>query len=75
VRATGRHPQGNGHVIFGTGFHVTDMLMASWIHGREGRTPVDVWIGGAQAHRGTTVAGFPHWFMLVGPIPDSDPPR
>ncbi len=54
-------------VIFGTGFHVTDMPIAARIRGREGRTLADVWSGGAQAHRGTTVAGFPNLFMLVGP--------
>jgi cation diffusion facilitator CzcD-associated flavoprotein CzcO len=54
-------------IIFGTGFHVTDMPMASWIHGRDGRTLAEVWSGGAQAHRGTTVAGFPNLFVLVGP--------
>lgn len=54
-------------VIFGTGFHVTDMPMSSWICGRDGRTLADAWADGAQAHRGTTVAGFPNLFMLVGP--------
>ncbi len=54
-------------VIFGTGFHVTDMPMASWIHGRDGRTLAEVWSGGARAHRGTTVSGFPNLFVLVGP--------
>jgi cation diffusion facilitator CzcD-associated flavoprotein CzcO len=54
-------------IIFGTGFHVSDMPMASWIHGRDGRTLAEVWSGGPQAHRGTTVAGFPNLFILVGP--------
>jgi hypothetical protein len=54
-------------IIFGTGFHVTDMPMATRIRGRDGRTLDDVWSSGAQAHRGTTLAGFPHLFMLVGP--------
>ncbi len=54
-------------VILGTGFHVTDMPIAARIHGRDGRTLADVWSDGAQAHRGTTVAGFPNLFMLVGP--------
>ena len=54
-------------VIFGTGFHVTDMPMVTWIRGRDGRTLAEVWSGGAQAHRGTTVAGFPNLFILVGP--------
>ncbi|MGH3777920.1 MAG: flavin-containing monooxygenase [Pseudonocardiaceae bacterium] len=54
-------------VIFGTGFHVTDFPMAARIRGREGQTLAEVWSDGARAHRGTTVAGFPNLFMLVGP--------
>lgn len=54
-------------IIFGTGFHVTDMPVAARLRGRDGRTLAEVWSGGAQAHRGTTVAGFPNLFMLVGP--------
>ncbi|MGH3821642.1 MAG: flavin-containing monooxygenase [Pseudonocardiaceae bacterium] len=54
-------------IIFGTGFHVTDMPMATRLRGRDGRTLAEVWSGGAQAHRGTTIAGFPNLFMLVGP--------
>jgi cation diffusion facilitator CzcD-associated flavoprotein CzcO len=54
-------------IIFGTGFHVTDMPMAIRLRGRDGRTLAEVWSGGAQAHRGTTIAGFPNLFMLVGP--------
>ncbi|HSL09580.1 MAG TPA: NAD(P)/FAD-dependent oxidoreductase [Pseudonocardiaceae bacterium] len=54
-------------VIFGTGFHVTDFPMAVRIRGRDGRSLADVWAEGVQAHRGTTVAGFPNLFMLVGP--------
>lgn len=54
-------------IIFGTGFHVTDMPVASRIRGRDGRSLADTWADGAQAHRGTTVTGFPNLFMLVGP--------
>ncbi len=54
-------------IIFGTGFHVTDMPVASRIRGRGGRSLADTWSDGAQAHRGTTVAGFPNLFLLVGP--------
>ncbi|HEY6423893.1 MAG TPA: NAD(P)/FAD-dependent oxidoreductase [Pseudonocardiaceae bacterium] len=54
-------------IIFGTGFHVTDLPVAARIRGRQGRTLAEVWSDGAQAHRGTTVAGFPNLFMLVGP--------
>lgn len=54
-------------IIFGTGFRVTDPPMASWIYGRDGRTLAQAWSGGAQAHLGSAVAGFPNLFLLVGP--------
>ncbi len=54
-------------IIFGTGFRVTDTPAASRIRGRGGRSLAGAWAHGAQAHRGTTVAGFPNLFMLVGP--------
>ncbi len=54
-------------IILGTGFHVTDMPIATWVRGRYGRTLDDVWQGSPQAYLGTTVAGFPNLFMLVGP--------
>jgi cation diffusion facilitator CzcD-associated flavoprotein CzcO len=54
-------------LIFGTGFHVTDIPMASRVTGRGGRTLDDVWQGSAQAFRGTTVSGFPNLFILLGP--------
>jgi cation diffusion facilitator CzcD-associated flavoprotein CzcO len=54
-------------VIFGTGFHVIDLPVAERIRGRDGATLADLWQGSPQAHRGTTVAGYPNLFMLVGP--------
>jgi cation diffusion facilitator CzcD-associated flavoprotein CzcO len=54
-------------IILGTGFHVTDMPVAEWVHGHDGRTMDEVWQGTPQAYLGTTVAGFPNLFMLVGP--------
>jgi cyclohexanone monooxygenase len=55
-------------IIFGTGFHVTDMPMSSWLRGRDGRSLAETWRGtGMRAHRGTTVPGFPNLFLLVGP--------
>ena len=32
-------------IILGTGFHVTDMPIAAWVRGRDGRTLDDVWQG------------------------------
>jgi hypothetical protein len=43
------------------------MPIATWVRGRDGRTMDDVWQGSPQAYLGTTVAGFPNLFMLVGP--------
>ena len=54
-------------IIFGTGFHVTDPPAAEVVRGRDGRTLAETWDGSMQAHRGTTIAGFPNLFFLVGP--------
>jgi cation diffusion facilitator CzcD-associated flavoprotein CzcO len=54
-------------IILGTGFQVTDPPLARHIRGRDGRTLAEVWAGSPQAHVGTTVAGFPNLFVLMGP--------
>jgi cation diffusion facilitator CzcD-associated flavoprotein CzcO len=54
-------------IIFATGFQPTDPPLASHIHGRGGRTLASAWAGSPQAHLGTTVAGFPNLFLLLGP--------
>ncbi len=54
-------------IIFGTGFHVTDIPVASRLAGRGGLLLSEHWRGGMHAHRGTTTAGFPNLFVLVGP--------
>lgn len=54
-------------IIFGTGFQVTDPPLAGRTRGRDGRTLSEVWKGSPQAHVGTTVAGFPNLFILLGP--------
>jgi cation diffusion facilitator CzcD-associated flavoprotein CzcO len=55
-------------IVWGTGFRVTDMPYVEWLRGRDGRVLGDVWREhGMQGLRGTTVAGFPNLFMLVGP--------
>ncbi len=55
-------------IVWGTGFRVTDMPYLDWVRGRDGRSLGEVWAdGGMQGHRGTTVAGFPNLFVLVGP--------
>ena len=54
-------------IIFGTGFHVTDIPVADRIAGRGRSAAQDRWADGMQAYQGTAVAGFPNLFLLVGP--------
>ncbi|MBW7934644.1 MAG: NAD(P)/FAD-dependent oxidoreductase, partial [Gemmatimonadaceae bacterium] len=54
-------------LVLATGFRVTDWLLAPVICGRDGRTLADVWQGSPKAHLGTSVAGFPNLFTLMGP--------
>jgi cation diffusion facilitator CzcD-associated flavoprotein CzcO len=54
-------------VIFGTGFRPTDPPLAPRIHGRLGVSLQAAWQGSPSAYAGTTVAGFPNLFILLGP--------
>jgi cation diffusion facilitator CzcD-associated flavoprotein CzcO len=54
-------------IILGTGFHVTDMPAMQHIRGRGGLLLADAWADGMAAHLGTTIAGFPNLFMMIGP--------
>ncbi len=54
-------------LIFGTGFRVTDMPIGARVRGIGGRSLDEQWQGSPQAYKGTTVAGFPNFFLLVGP--------
>jgi cation diffusion facilitator CzcD-associated flavoprotein CzcO len=54
-------------IIFGTGFHVTDIPVADRITGRGGVSLKERWAGGMKAYKGTAVAGLPNLFLLVGP--------
>ncbi|MFL5839454.1 MAG: flavin-containing monooxygenase [Thermoleophilaceae bacterium] len=54
-------------IILGTGFHVTDLPIAERVRGSDGRTLAEHWDGSLEAHRGTTVKGFPNLFFVLGP--------
>ncbi|MCM2390007.1 flavin-containing monooxygenase [Streptomyces albipurpureus] len=54
-------------VIFGTGFHVTDMPIADRVVGADGITLAESWKEGMRSLRGATAAGFPNWMTLIGP--------
>ncbi|MER7830042.1 NAD(P)/FAD-dependent oxidoreductase [Streptomyces sp. NPDC095602] len=54
-------------IIFGTGFHVTDMPIAQRVVGAEGITLAEAWKDGMEALRGATAAGFPNFMTVIGP--------
>ncbi len=55
-------------IIFGTGFEVSATVTHMNIVGRDGVWLRDVWSDrGIGAHLGMTVAGFPNFFLLLGP--------
>lgn len=54
-------------IVCGTGFLATDPPIADRIRGRDGRTLAEAWHDGMRAYKGTTVAGFPNLFRLLGP--------
>ena len=54
-------------IIFGTGFELIDLPIAQRVRGRDGRTLQEHWAGTPKAHLGITVAGFPNFFLLLGP--------
>ncbi|GAB3452044.1 flavin-containing monooxygenase [Actinophytocola sediminis] len=54
-------------IVFGTGFRTTDHPGFARLHGRGGRSLAQVWAGSPRAYLGTTVAGFPNFFLLLGP--------
>ena len=54
-------------IVFGTGFHVTDMPIGARVFGVGGRSLAEEWKGGMEALRGSTVHGFPNLFFVIGP--------
>ena len=55
-------------IVVATGFHTTEQPIAEHIKGRDGRTLADAWREhGQAAYKGTTIAGFPNLFQIVGP--------
>ncbi len=55
-------------IILGTGFQATERPIARRVWNDRGGSLAQAWAdGGMAAYRGTTVAGFPNLFMLLGP--------
>lgn len=54
-------------IIWGTGFRAADPLPRGVFFGRGGIDILDAWKDGAEAYKGTTMAGFPNLFFIAGP--------
>ncbi len=54
-------------IIGGTGFTATMPSIAARVHGASGTSLADDWSPHTSALRGTTVAGFPNFFLVNGP--------
>lgn len=54
-------------LIFGTGFRATEPLIGIRVVGRSGVEIHDAWRERMSAYLGVTVAGFPNFFLLLGP--------
>jgi 4-hydroxyacetophenone monooxygenase len=55
-------------IILATGFKATELLCSYEVVGRNGRILKDFWEDdNASAYLGTTVPGFPNFFILLGP--------
>jgi cation diffusion facilitator CzcD-associated flavoprotein CzcO len=55
-------------IIFGTGFRVSDLLTPMQVIGRGGVDLNEQWqTTGIEAYLGTTIAGFPNLYTLMGP--------
>jgi cation diffusion facilitator CzcD-associated flavoprotein CzcO len=54
-------------IIYGTGFRTVEAIAELNVAGRDGVKLQDVWRDGVEAYHGITVAGFPNFFVLLGP--------
>jgi cation diffusion facilitator CzcD-associated flavoprotein CzcO len=54
-------------VIYGTGFDAHFSFAEIEVVGRDGERLSDRWRQGREAYLGTTVSGFPNYFVMLGP--------
>jgi cation diffusion facilitator CzcD-associated flavoprotein CzcO len=54
-------------IVLATGFEAAEQVAPFEVRGRNGQDLGEVWRDGAEAYLGTTIAGFPNLFLLVGP--------
>jgi cation diffusion facilitator CzcD-associated flavoprotein CzcO len=54
-------------LVLATGFTVAEFVLPFPMKGRGGRDINEAWREGAEAYLGTTVSGFPNFFVIFGP--------
>ncbi len=54
-------------IILGTGFQAKDLPFAKFIYGKDGQTLSEVWGDNPKSLVGTSIVGFPNFFLLHGP--------
>lgn len=54
-------------IVYATGFVASETAPPFPIRGRGGRSLAERWESGGEAYLGTTVAGFPNLFLMIGP--------
>jgi cation diffusion facilitator CzcD-associated flavoprotein CzcO len=54
-------------IVYATGFHATAGVAPARIFGHGGLELADAWRNGMEAYLGTSVAGFPNLFTIIGP--------
>lgn len=54
-------------LVYATGFWASENVAPFEVRGKDGEDLRDLWEKGGEAYLGTTVAGFPNFFMIVGP--------
>lgn len=54
-------------IVCATGFETIELLAGTTVVGAGGKRLIEATPGGAEAYRGTLVAGFPNLFLLLGP--------
>lgn len=54
-------------IIYGTGFAATDGFAPVRVYGRAGIEIGAAWRDGMEAYLGTSVAGYPNLFLIIGP--------
>ena len=66
VTGDGRHHDVDC-IIYGTGFKTSAFMFPMEVTGAGGASLRDLWAGGAHAHLGMSVPGFPSLFFMYGP--------